>query len=152
MSPSVAAAPTPITGAGTATGTGTVKTVDGRREVCVMVVDDDEAIRVTIAALLEEEGYSVVSATNGAEALDILRSFRPYLILLDLSMPIMSGQQFRSRQLRDPLLAKIPTVVMTAADRVHDKTAGMRVTDTLAKPLKMQQLIDTVERFCRRQR
>jgi CheY-like chemotaxis protein len=122
-----------------------------RAAVCVMVVDDDEAIRETIAALLEEEGYSVVSAANGTEALGLLQKITPEVILLDLTMPVMSGQQFRSRQLGDPSLAKIPTVVMTAADRVHEKAADMQFAETLSKPIKMQQLLDTVDRYCSRE-
>ncbi|MGE0868444.1 MAG: PleD family two-component system response regulator [Kofleriaceae bacterium] len=118
-----------------------------RQPVSVLVVDDDADIRETISEVLEDEGYSVVSAVNGADALEMLRSIEPSLILLDLSMPIMSGQEFRCRQLQDPMLASIPTVVMTAADRIYDKTAGMQLTEILAKPITLETLLASVERY-----
>lgn len=75
------------------------------RGVCVLVVDDDPDIRDTLVEALEEEGYSVAAAANGSEALETLRRIAPRLILLDLFMPIMGGQQFRARQLEDGALA-----------------------------------------------
>jgi CheY-like chemotaxis protein len=124
---------------------------DGRRPVAVLVVEDDADIRETLAGLLEVEGYSVATAENGADALALLRTVTPQVILLDLSMPVMSGQQFRSAQLGDPALAAIPTVVMTAADRIRDKIAGIQIDEALAKPLTLQQLLDTIARHCQRQ-
>jgi CheY-like chemotaxis protein len=121
----------------------------GRRVISVLVVDDDGDIRETLADLLQDEGYSVETASNGAEALDALRRLRPTVILLDLSMPLMCGQEFRMEQLANPTLAEIPTVVMTAADRAQEKTQGMHVNEILAKPVKMQQLLDVVARHCR---
>ncbi|MGE0547466.1 MAG: PleD family two-component system response regulator [Kofleriaceae bacterium] len=118
-----------------------------RQAISVLVVDDDPDIRETISEVLEDEGYSVVSAVNGADALDVLQSIKPSLILLDLSMPIMSGQEFRCRQLADPALAAIPTVVMTAADRIYDKTAGLKLTAILPKPITLQTLLASVERY-----
>ncbi len=123
--------------------------VPARREVSVLVVDDDMDIRDTLAEVLEGQGYSVVRAVNGADALAQLATVRPRLILLDLSMPVMGGEQFRAQQLADAELASIPTVVMTAADRALDRTAPLGVQDTLTKPVKMQRLLDCVAEFCR---
>ena len=63
-------------------------------------------------------------------------------------MPIMTGQEFRARQLSDTELAAIPTVVMSAADRIHDKTAGMNVEEALAKPINLPVLVDVARRYC----
>jgi CheY-like chemotaxis protein len=113
----------------------------------VLVVDDDADIRETVAEILRDEGYEVETAANGAEALAVLRGMQPALILLDLAMPVMSGEELRAEMLREPALAAIPTVVMTAADRIREKTAGMNVAAALAKPVRMKELIETVARF-----
>lgn len=122
---------------------------DARRPVSVMVVDDDEDIRGTLEEVLETAGYSVVIAGNGQEALDLLRGVRPRVIFLDLSMPIMSGREFRAAQLADPELAAIPVVVMTAADRIAEKTEGMQIDEILGKPFKLQRFLDLAARHCR---
>ncbi|HLM76244.1 MAG TPA: response regulator [Polyangiaceae bacterium] len=131
-------------------GSHTRAEAEARRPVSVMIVEDDADIRETISEVLEDEGYAVVSASNGAEALELLRSTAPQVILMDLSMPVMSGQQFRSHQLADPTLAGIPTVVMTAAANVGEKMAGMQVSEVLAKPIRMEGLLDSISRYCRR--
>jgi CheY-like chemotaxis protein len=79
----------------------------------ILVVDDDASIREALAESLGDEGYRVVTATNGVEALTLLRppgELRPCVILLDLMMPVMSGQEFYAEQQRDPALARIPIV------------------------------------------
>src|SRR5262245_23155992 len=81
----------------------------------VLVVDDDEEIRNALTEFLSDEGYGVVSASNGREALASLREgVHPSVILLDLMMPVMDGWDFRAEQLRDPGLRDIPVVVITA--------------------------------------
>jgi CheY-like chemotaxis protein len=82
----------------------------------VLVVDDDVAVLDGISELLEDEGYTVVTAVNGRIALDHLRGgLRPCAILLDLMMPVMDGWDFRQAQINDPDLKDIPVVVITAA-------------------------------------
>jgi CheY-like chemotaxis protein len=120
---------------------------DERQRVSVLVVDDDVDIRETVIEVLADAGYEVASAGNGAEALDALRTVSPDLILLDLSMPVMSGEQFRTRQLREPKLAGIPVVVMSAAARLEEKTAGMKASALLAKPVKLSDLLAAVGQF-----
>src|SRR5215467_11486900 len=82
----------------------------------VMVVEDDEDIRISLKELLEDDGYQVLLAANGREALDCLeRGKRPCLIFLDLMMPVMDGWQFRREQQKRDSLKKIPVAVITAA-------------------------------------
>src|SRR5687768_12578464 len=66
----------------------------------VLLVDDDRDIREVTAAILTTAGYSVQTACNGREALDLLRSMRPSLILLDFNMPMLDGAAFREHQRR----------------------------------------------------
>jgi CheY-like chemotaxis protein len=119
------------------------------REVSVLVVDDDADIRLTLEDVLVAEGFSVALAANGAEALRVLTGARPRVILLDLSMPVMDGEQFRERQRSDATLAAIPIVVMTAADRTREKIAPMNADGFLAKPVQLDDLLAIVSRYAR---
>ncbi len=114
----------------------------------VLLVEDDEDIRGSVAAILEGEGLAVVGTVNGAEALRYLRSAAepPRLILLDLMMPVMDGWAFRTAQLADERLAKIPVVILSAATDVGRHAAQLRADDYLVKPLDVPRLLDAVER------
>src|SRR5690606_2328003 len=80
----------------------------------VLVVDDDEDIRLILAQILSLQGYDAPTAANGLDALSQLYDgVEPCLILLDLMMPAMSGWEFRTKQLQDPKLAQIPVVVLS---------------------------------------
>jgi CheY-like chemotaxis protein len=110
----------------------------------VLVVDDDEDIREALQTLLEDEGYRVLLARNGLDALTCLRGGeRPCVILLDLMMPVMTGWAFRDEQLQDPLLAPIPVIVITAAHR-----PAPPVTRILYKPLRADDLLSVIRTFC----
>lgn len=115
---------------------------------CVMVVDDDEALRESVCELLEEDGLRTLSADSGASALRRLRedSPKPDLILLDLTMPIKNGWQFREEQLSDPELSGIPVVVMSASRDVKDISAD----EVVYKPVTLEKLLDVVHRHAPR--
>jgi|KBSMisStaDraftv2_1062788.scaffolds.fasta_scaffold194262_2 CheY-like chemotaxis protein len=116
----------------------------------IFVVEDEEMIRDSIVEFLAEQGYDVVGAADGRDALDKLDDSDPppCLILLDLMMPVMDGRSFRARQLQIPELAQIPIVVFSAYQDVA-KTAGeLNAAGHLAKPLKLPDLLSTVRRHC----
>ncbi|MFO0679184.1 MAG: response regulator [Polyangiaceae bacterium] len=119
-----------------------------KHEVSVLVVDDDEDIRDLLVEILRGEGYSVATATHGQEALEVLGTMSPRLILLDLNMPVMGGIEFNDARLRDPILRTIPTIVMTAADRIQSRVAGLEVAGAVAKPIHLAQLLGLVARYC----
>ncbi len=107
----------------------------------ILVVEDDQALREAIAEILLDEGLEVARSANGWDALTKLRSgLRPHLILLDLMMPVMDGWEFRSEQLKDPELAQIPVVVMTAAGKMKpiDSRAVMQ------KPFRLEELLSVL--------
>ena len=115
----------------------------------VMIVEDDFAIREILRELLEEAGYRVMWAANGMEALARLRiGLAPRVILLDLMMPVMDGLQFRTAQRRDPALAAIPVVVMSADHGMDQKVCDMQVDAYLPKPFELRALLATVDRYC----
>jgi CheY-like chemotaxis protein len=105
----------------------------------VLVVEDEAAARAGMEQLLRGAGYDAVGASNGQAALDLLRSgIRPRAILLDLMMPVMDGWAFRREQLRDPHLAHIPVIVLSALH--HGWVEG--IPPTLPKPIDVRQLLD----------
>ena len=111
----------------------------------LLIVEDDEDIQTDVAELLRDEGYDVVVAHHGADALRILRAgLVPSLILLDLMMPIMDGWQFRTEQLQDPVLARIPVVLFSGAGDVHKYAVDMNVAGYVSKPIKLEHLFRTV--------
>jgi CheY-like chemotaxis protein len=116
----------------------------------ILVVDDDAGIRDSLADLLDDEGYQVVTANDGRDGLAKLRQLnasRPCVILLDLMMPVMNGPQFYAEQQRDPALASIPVVVISADANVRSKAAQFG-GEYLAKPVRIEQVLDVVQRHC----
>ncbi|MGE0543684.1 MAG: response regulator transcription factor [Dehalococcoidia bacterium] len=114
--------------------------------LCVLVVDDDPGIRDTIQFMLEDAGYAVVTATSGPEALTRVLERAPALVLLDLQMPLMSGQETLAR-LRDMPL-QIPVIFMTAGLRAQIEAAAHGADGHLAKPFEFEELLHLVRRFC----
>ena len=115
----------------------------------ILVIDDDQDIRDTLSELLRDEGYEVLRAAHGAEALGALRAgSRAHLILLDLMMPVMDGWKFREEQRKDPSLATIPVVVISATGK-DDKVSTLGAAQFLKKPIHLEQLLDAVERHAR---
>jgi CheY-like chemotaxis protein len=117
-------------------------------EQIVMVVDDDQDLRSTLAEILAEEGYGVLTATDGRDALERLRgtTHRPCVILLDLMMPIMDGHAFYAEQHRDPDLAEIPVVILSAHATMRDAIPAD--VEYLPKPTRLDSLLDVVSRYC----
>src|SRR5271170_351247 len=80
--------------------------------ILALVVDDSMLIRYTVCRFLEEHGFAVESATNGAEALEILERVHPDLIVTDMQMPRMSGSELITELKKDPLTASIPVIIV----------------------------------------
>ncbi len=114
----------------------------------MLVVDDDADVRGMLAQVLELEGYEVVTAADGREALRRLAEKRPRLVLLDLMMPGMNGWQFRAEQLKVPAIAEVPVVVLSGDGSVEPRTLAMPGVGVLRKPIELQTLLDTVESYC----
>jgi CheY-like chemotaxis protein len=115
----------------------------------VLVVEDDPDIQQVLRFALEMAGYPVTTADNGVEALRQLQAAGPpCLILLDLMMPVMDGWQFRAAQQRDPALAAIPVVVISADGRTPQKAASIGATGYLTKPVDFDRLVEVVQRYC----
>ena len=122
----------------------------------MLVVEDDEAIRRLVSMTLFEHGYEVLSAANGAVALERVREHQPDVILLDMNMPIMDGWEFsrRYRELKVPETSTgtgarhtaAPVIVMTAAVAAQARAEQIGADDYVAKPFDLDELIEVVER------
>jgi CheY-like chemotaxis protein len=115
----------------------------------VLVIDDDEDVRITVAEVLRDEGYAVLGAASGREALALLHAaaVAPALILLDLMMPGMDGWAFRRAQQEVPTLALVPTFIFSAYDPLPTRTDELAATGWLRKPLSLEDLLALVARF-----
>jgi len=111
----------------------------------VLVVDDDTSILDTVSSILSGEGYDVVSASSGQEALDAVARKVPPLILLDMRMPVMDGWAV-ARALRGQGIT-VPIIVMTAAESARRWADEVGAEGYLAKPFGLDDLLATVERF-----
>jgi len=115
----------------------------------ILIVEDDEDVRECLAAFLEGEGYHVMEAEDGREALVRLRSSSDVcLILLDLFMPVMNGWAFRAEQLRDPALATIPVIVISADAGTKQKATALGAVDSMVKPIEFDRLLEAVTHHC----
>ena len=113
----------------------------------ILVVDDDNAIRTMLESLLEEEGYKVVLAGNGQEALVQARQQRPSLVLLDLMMPVMNGWQFLEEVHNNPDLDDLPVLLLSASREVARTAQQSAVKAFLPKPFELDKLLEYIDRF-----
>jgi CheY-like chemotaxis protein len=112
----------------------------------VLVVDDDEAIRLMLRELLEFSGYRVRTAANGREALEEVERRPPAVVVLDAIMPEMDGPAFLKEQHSRPALPHVPTVVISAyPERAETAMAQMGVEAFLPKPFRLEDLVRVLE-------
>ncbi len=113
----------------------------------VLVVDDDEDVRTMVGFVLEDAGFEVQTASNGLDALRVLRGgVDPDVILLDMMMPEMDGWAFRAEQLKDPALAPIPTIVCSAFGSPRATAREIGAHGYLEKPMKIDELVAAIDR------
>jgi len=119
----------------------------------VLVVEDHDDTREMIATLLGLAGYTVVTAANGKQGLERLLQTRPCLVLLDLTMPVMTGWEFRAAQLSvgDPALAAVPVLLLTAMPNAEQAAEELQVLEVIKKPFDYDRLIQSVRRHCHSQ-
>ncbi len=112
----------------------------------ILVVDDELSIQAFLQMALSDEGYQVISAYNGYEALAALSPYHPDLILLDMWMPGMDGKTFLGHYRQLPNAAA-PVIIMTACvDFIDDKALLSSVSDCLSKPFDLDDLLARLEK------
>jgi DNA-binding response OmpR family regulator len=110
----------------------------------VLVVDDEEGIRVLCRVNLELGGFTVFEAGDGAEAIDVAKAEHPDVIFLDLMMPRMDGWEALSHLREDEATADIPVVLLTARTSEEDQIRGWseEIFEYLPKPFNPQVLVE----------
>lgn len=113
----------------------------------VLIIEDEFEIRNTTQKILQMKGFKVVTATNGQEGLEKLKTIEhPCIILLDLMMPVMDGWAFLENRKKDPGISSVPVIVLSAAIDKRAKTLG--ILDFIKKPFSIRSLLTVVERYC----
>lgn len=112
----------------------------------ILIVDDSPTERFFLADLLARNGYTVVTAQSGEEAVEKTRTERPALVLMDVVLPGQSGFQITRLLNRDPELAAIPVIICSSKSSETDRIWGLRqgARDYLTKPIRAEELLSKV--------
>jgi CheY-like chemotaxis protein len=117
----------------------------------VLIVEDEPFVREAFAARLAAEGYEVLTADNGQQALDRLQTGPlPDVILLDYAMPVMDGRAFREAQQRNPRWERIPVILVTAFLQRTFAARSLDVAAIVEKPVVWEQLEEALRRLVRK--
>jgi CheY-like chemotaxis protein len=124
------------------------KTPEAPIRPMILVVDDQIDLRDAIAILLEVEGYDVIDAANGREALECLQTHPGHVvaIVLDLAMPVMDGWHFLTERRKDPMLSDIPTIVVTGISDAKHRQGELADVTVFGKPFHFDDLIRELRR------
>jgi CheY-like chemotaxis protein len=115
----------------------------------VLIVDDDERLRSALGEMIADDGYPVLLAQDGAAALAILREPHDIgVVLLDMQMPVMSGDAFLLARSADRKLRAIPVCIVSADPDAHAKAVGLGVSCMLRKPFLIDELFQVIAAFC----
>jgi two-component system, sensor histidine kinase and response regulator len=118
----------------------------------ILIIDDEPALLLGLAAVIRRHGYNVITATNGREGLEKARGARPDLIVSDVMMPPPNGFELRKLISLDSNLASIPFIFLTARSNVEDRVSGIRggADDYITKPFAPDELLARIEALLRR--
>ncbi|WP_448563394.1 response regulator transcription factor [Trichothermofontia sp.] len=108
----------------------------------ILVAEDDPGTRLTVSDYLEQAGYSVMSATNGREALQILKDYLPHLLITDVAMPHMDGFELVRKVRQQPHFRLLPVIFLTAHSTIDERIQGYQVGCDiyLPKPFELSEL------------
>jgi len=114
-----------------------------------MVIDDSKTIRRTAEALLKKEGYTVITATDGFEALSMLADHQPSLIFMDIMMPRLDGYQTCALIKHHKTFRQTPVIMLSSKDGLFDRARGRVVGSDyyLTKPFTREELLNAIEQF-----
>ena len=120
-----------------------------RRAMRIMVIDDSKTIRRTAETLLSREGFDVITAQDGYEALGLAVRHRPDLVFVDIMMPRLDGYQTCALIKRHPDFRRIPVVLLSSKDGLFDRAKGRLVGSEryLTKPFTREELLEAVSAF-----
>jgi two-component system, OmpR family, response regulator VicR len=108
----------------------------------ILIAEDEQSIATLLRDTLEDEGYAVMLAQNGQEALEMLKTTRPALVVTDVMMPLVDGLTLCRAIQADPAYQAIPVIVMSAV--ASHGTTDCRMITFLKKPFDLQNVVDTI--------
>ncbi|WP_207534148.1 response regulator [Desertivirga arenae] len=112
----------------------------------IVVVEDDEMTRETIILLLEHRGYEVSSSATGKDLIQLVTSFEPHLVLLDINLGELNGRDICRDFKQDPILCSIPIIITSGEDDLYNSIPFEGANDVLLKPFEETALISRIER------
>ncbi|MFZ3382493.1 MAG: response regulator [Candidatus Methanoperedens sp.] len=120
----------------------------------IMIVDDEMATLLPLKRSLEAQGYIVIEAYDGYQAIEKSKTERPELIVLDLMLPEIDGFEVCARLKKDEITGKIPVIMLTARDEVSDKVEGLEMgaDDYVTKPFNLGELKARIKNVLKRSR
>ena len=123
--------------------------VDAARGFKVMVIDDSKTIRRTAETLLKKEGFEVITATDGFEALSLIADHQPNLILLDIMMPRLDGYQTCALIKHHRVFRHTPVIMLSSKDGLFDRARGRVVgsNNYITKPFTREELLSVIEQY-----
>jgi len=118
-----------------------------QKQTLALVVDDSITMRRVTQRLLERNGFRVVTAKDGVEAISVLQDHRPDIILLDVEMPRMDGYEFARHVRNDPAVARVPIIMVTSrvSEKHRARAIEIGVNDYLGKPYQERELLEAVQ-------
>ena len=118
----------------------------------ILLVDDEPSVLKMLSRRLQESHYDVVTASDGIQALDILPTIKPDLIISDIMMPNMDGYTFITKLRNQPALANIPVIILTAKDKMQDLFLfkGVKTCDYIVKPFETEELLQKIAQLLAR--
>ncbi len=118
----------------------------------ILIIDDEPALRLGLAAKIKRQGYTVVTASDGSDGMQKAKEVLPDLILSDVMMPPPNGFELRRLMSEDPQLASIPFIFLTARSGVDDRVTSIRegADDYITKPFVTDELLARIEAVLRR--
>lgn len=126
------------------------KTMENKR--VILIIDDDDVLRLGLTATLRRKNYSVVAVSNGQDGLERIKTLKPDMILSDVMMPPPNGFELRKLISQEPDLASIPFIFLTARSGVEDRVSGIDegADDYITKPFDPKELVARIEAVFRR--
>jgi CheY-like chemotaxis protein len=115
----------------------------------ILLVEDAPFLRYAFGRLLRMQGFEVMEANDGREALECVPAFRPQLVLTDLMMPVMDGIELIRRLHADPRTSSLPVLAITAdaSDQVERRARAAGAADFLPKPVDLPALLDRLRAY-----
>jgi len=118
----------------------------------ILIADDDPGIRLAVSDYLEMSGYSVITAKNGQQALSLLESYRPHLLISDIKMPLVDGYDLVRQVRQRPEFRLLPVIFLTERRSTHERIRGYQVGCDLylPKPFEMEELAAIIRNLLER--